>query len=193
LIHARAIYRQLHPCCISQDKTTSCFTYTLFSFSNTWFSGFRKRYRIKMRCKTKQAQKPLEDFRDKIVAWLQFNRRNTIKNIDSDCGILRSIDTPLVGRFKLLEIANIDQTPIGFEFLSGRTYDFKGAKTVWVKEQRSSWDQQQATLQVCVFADGKKRCQPLLIYHGDPIGNSRCHAEEKLYDKRVCVAFNKTA
>jgi len=46
---------------------------------------------------------------------------------------------------------------------------------------------------VCVFADGIKRCQPLLIYHGDPIGNSRCHAEEKLYDKRVCVAFNKTA
>ena len=83
-----------------------------------------------MRCKTKQAQKPPEDFRDKIVAWLQFNRRNTIKNIDSNCGLPRSIDTPLVGRFKLSEIANMDQTPIGFEFLSGRTYDFKGAKTV---------------------------------------------------------------
>jgi hypothetical protein len=146
-----------------------------------------------MRCKTKQAQKPLEDFRDKIVAWPQFNRRNTIKNIDSDCGILRSIDTPLVGRFKLSEIANMDQTPISFEFLSSRTYDFKGVKTVWVKEQRSGWDRRQATLQVCVFADGIKRCQPLLIYHGDPIGDSRRRAEEKLYDKRVCVAFNKTA
>ena len=146
-----------------------------------------------MRCKTKQAQKPPEDFRDKIVAWLQFNRRNTIKNIDSNCGLPRSIDTPLVGRFKLSEIANMDQTPIGFEFLSGRTYDFKGAKTVWVKEQRSGWDRRQATLQVCVFADGNKRCQPLLIYYGDPVGDSRRRAEEKLYDKRVCVAFNKTA
>ena len=59
---------------------------------------------------------------------------------------MRSLATPLVGRFKLLEIANIDQTPIAFEFLSGCTYNFKGAKTVWIKEQRSSWDQRQATL-----------------------------------------------
>jgi hypothetical protein len=146
-----------------------------------------------MRCRTKQAQKPPEDFCDNIVAWLQFNRRNIIKNIDSDCGILRSIDTPLVGRFKLPEIANMDQISIGFEFLSSRIYDFKSAKTVWVKEQRSGWDRRQATLQVCIFADGIKRCQPLLIYHGDLIGNSRRRVEEKLYDKRVRVAFNKTA
>ena len=146
-----------------------------------------------MRCKTKQVQKSPADFHNKIVAWLQFNRRNTIKNIDSDCGLPRSIDTPLVGRFKLSEIANMNQMPIGFEFLSNRTYDFKGAKTVWLKEQRSGWDQRQATLQVCVFANGIKRCQPLLIYHGDPIGDSRCSVEEKLYNKRVCVAFNQTA
>ena len=55
-------------------------------------------------------------------------------------GIPRSLSIPLVGRFKLLEIANMDQTPIAFEFLSGRTYDFKGSKTIWVKEQRSGWD-----------------------------------------------------
>jgi hypothetical protein len=83
-----------------------------------------------MRCKTKQAQKPLEDFREKIEAWLQFNRRNTIINPDSDCGIVRSLAVPLVGWFKLLEIGNMDQTPIAFEFLSGRTYELKGAKTV---------------------------------------------------------------
>jgi hypothetical protein len=64
---------------------------------------------------------------------------------------------------------------------------------MWVKEQQSGWDQQQATLQVYVFADGIKRCQPLLIYHGDSIGDSCYRVEEKLYDKRVYVAFNKTA
>jgi hypothetical protein len=53
---------------------------------------------------------------------------------------------PMVGRFKLSEIANIDQTPIAFEFLSGRTYDFKGALEVWIKEQRSGWDRRQATI-----------------------------------------------
>jgi hypothetical protein len=87
----------------------------------------------------------------------------------------------------------MDQTPIAYEFLSGRTYDFKGAKTIWVKEQRSGWDQRQATLQVCVFADGIMRCKPLLIFHGDPDGDSRCCKEVKLYNPSVCVAFNKTA
>jgi hypothetical protein len=53
-----------------------------------------------------------------------------------------------------------------FDFLSTRTYNEKGAKTVWLKESRSSWDKQQCTLQVCVSADRVPRCQPLLIFHG---------------------------
>ena len=91
----------------------------------------------------------------------------------SNIGIPHSLSIPLVGRFKLSEIANIDQTPIAFEFLSGRTYDFKGSKTIWVKEQRSGWDRRQATLQVCVYADGVMRCKPLLIFHRDPVGDKR--------------------
>ena len=83
-----------------------------------------------MRCKTKQAQKPPADFYEKIEAWLQFNHQNTIINPDSDCGISHSLVVLLVGRFKLLEIANIDQTPIAYEFLSSCTYDLKGAKTI---------------------------------------------------------------
>jgi hypothetical protein len=37
------------------------------------------------------------------------------------------------------------------------------------------------------------RCKLLLIFHEDPIGDKRRRVEEKLYDKRVEVAFNKTA
>jgi hypothetical protein len=37
------------------------------------------------------------------------------------------------------------------------------------------------------------RVRPLLIFHGNPSGDSRRRAEEKLYDKRVCVVFNETA
>lgn len=193
LVHARAIYRRLYPHRISQDEETGRFEYNLFSFSGTWFQGFKTRYRIVLRCKTKQAQKPPEDFREKIENWLKFNRRNTIINPNSDCGISCLLETPLVGRFKLSEIANMDQTPIAFEFLSGRTYDLKGTKSVWIKEQRSGWDRRQATLQVVVYADGINRCKPLLIFHGDPIGDSRRRTEVKLYDPRVRVAFNKTA
>lgn len=55
----------------------------------------------------------------------------------SDCGTMPGPKVPLVGRIKLSQIVNIDQTPIAFEFFSGRTYDFKGALTIWIKEQRS--------------------------------------------------------
>jgi hypothetical protein len=54
----------------------------------------------------------------------------------------------------------MDQTPIAFEFLSERTYTEKGAKTIWIKEQCSSWDRQQAILQVYVYADRIRRCKP---------------------------------
>jgi hypothetical protein len=44
LVYAKAIYRCLHPCRISQDEVTSCFEYNLFSFSGSWFSSFKDRY-----------------------------------------------------------------------------------------------------------------------------------------------------
>jgi hypothetical protein len=96
-VYAKAIYRLLYPLCISQDEVTGCFEYNLFSFSKSWFNGFKKRYQVSMQCKTKQAQKPPADFYEKIEAWLQFNRQNTITNPDSDCGISHSPAVPLVG------------------------------------------------------------------------------------------------
>ena len=54
--------------------------------------------------------------------------------LNSDCGIPHGLDIPTVGRFKLSEIANMDQTPIAFEFFSSCTYDYKGVKIVWIKE-----------------------------------------------------------
>jgi hypothetical protein len=191
--NGRKIYREMYPRRCAQDEDTGRWSYAYFRFSNGWFQKFRKRYHIAIRSKTKQAQKPPEDFREKILAWLRFNRRQTVINPSSDCGVPRDISVPVVGRFKLSEIANMDQTPIAFEFLQGCTYDTKGVKTVWIKEQRSGWDRRQATLQVCVYADGIQRCRPLLIFHGHPVGDSRRRAEEKLYDKGVAVAFNDTA
>jgi hypothetical protein len=47
-----------------------------------------------------------------------------------------------------------------------------------------------------VFAIGlynRLGLKSLLIFHGDPIRDSYQQAEEKLYDPRVRVAFNKTA
>jgi hypothetical protein len=151
-------------------------------FSNGWLVGFPKRKNLSLRQPTKRAQVVPEDYKEKIISWLQFNRRAQDKV-----------------NFELSEIANMDQTPISFEFLDNKTYDTKGTKTVFVKQTGSGWDRRQATLQILVHADGIQRCRPLLIFHGKnqdhrqkPV-SSNLKKEYKLYDSRVEVMFNPKA
>lgn len=89
--------------------------------------------------------------------------------------------------FKLSEISNMDQTPIAFEFLDQKTYNSKGAKTIWVRSARSGWEKRQATLQIVLHADGIQRCKPLLIFKatGDKtrkLVGKKIYAKWKLYN-----------
>ena len=120
-----------------------------------------------------------------IVKWFQFNRRNS---------------QPLPGqipqwggsRYKLYHIGNMDQTPIPYEFLDGAVYDFKGAKTVWIKQSRSGWEKRCATLMIYVSADGLKHCRPLLIFKGQG-KHANIKREMKKYHRDVVVQWNKKA
>jgi hypothetical protein len=113
---------------------------------------------------------------------------------DSDCGIPRGLAVKTVERFKLSEIANIDQTPLCFEFNNRRTYAKKGSQTVWVKEQRSGWNKRQATLELTVHADGFPHTPPLLMFKGKEINNSKARKEEMArYPKGIAVIFNPKA
>ena len=78
--------------------------------------------------KTKRAHKSPDLLLSVIQSWLQFNRRNTVIKEGSDCGIPRGPDVKTVGRFKLSKIANMDQTPLPFEFNEGKTYAKTGLK-----------------------------------------------------------------
>ena len=64
----------------------------------------------------------------------------TIIEGKSIVGIPRSPDMPVVGRIKLSEICNIDQSPLLFEYLKGYIYAKKGDKTVRLKEGRGGYD-----------------------------------------------------
>jgi hypothetical protein len=75
----------------------------------------------------------LKDYYDKVQSWLQYNRQQTViqKDGSSFQGLPCGLDVLVVGRFKLSEIGNMDQTLLAFDFLSSRTYDSKGVKTIF--------------------------------------------------------------
>jgi len=81
----------------------------IFSFSNWWFRGFLGRHQISLRSITKTAQKLLEDYRTLVINWLRFNRRNLQPRAASFWEVF--LQHP-VGRYKLSNICNLDETHI---------------------------------------------------------------------------------
>jgi len=156
-----------------------------FRFSRGWFTRFLTRWGISLRAMTNKAQQIPENSRRLIINWLQFNRRNSQLRLGD-----YSYD---IGRYALSHIVNMDQTPLPFEYLSGKTYALKGDKTIWAKSLRSGWDKRQATLVLTVFADGIGRVKPLIIFKGTDklqLQETYYGEERKQYDPRVVVWFN---
>ena len=83
-----------------------------FKFSDGWFTGFKKRYRISLRRPTNTAQNPPAD---KQAAIEEFHKM--IRSIQ----IAGDGDGPQEERFGHHQLGNVDQTPTAFFFLS-RTY-----------------------------------------------------------------------
>ncbi|TGO08720.1 hypothetical protein BPAE_1222g00010 [Botrytis paeoniae] len=193
--HAKEIYRKLYPSkVLRSEESPSRWIYLDFKFSNCWFTAFLRRHRISLRCRTKRAQKAPGELREVIQKWCQFTRRNTIRHSDSIAGSSKneSIQNPRIGRFLLSNIANMDQTPLAFEFGSSeRTYDHAGNNTVFLKGSKGGWEKRQATLQIMVSADGISRCKPLIMFQGkEGVGSSTRKAEFKKYHSGVDVIFN---
>jgi len=103
-------------------------TPSTFKFSDNWFNGFKKRYRISFRVVTNKAQNVPADKVDKIRSFHHFIRRNSA----------RGVQIGPLGRWAKKDIANMDQTPLEFDFnLKGKTYEDTGSKTVWCKSTGS--------------------------------------------------------
>lgn len=158
-------------------------SYGGFKFSNSWFRGFQKRQRISLRKRTNQAQKEPEHYQPVIQSFHQF-----IRKVAEPKDYEKLED---VGRFKLANIANMDQTPMPFEIGTSATYNEVGARTVWVKSLGSGLDKRQATVQLTVHADGEPQTLPMVIFRGKGLRISS--TERKLWDKRVVVKFQPKA
>ena len=122
-----------------------------------------------------------------VTDFLCFNRRNSqLRDGGEDLiqGVL------IVSRFLLSNILNMDQIPLPWEYLEGKTYELKGKRTVWVKSKKSGWhttgddpaynlcrwsSQSKAAL---IFAASKSAARRQVALHYDPL---------------VVVEFNKKA
>ena len=152
-----------------------------FKFSDSWFDGFKRRYKLSLRRPTHRAQVvPLS----KAELVQSFHR--TIRK-EAKIGV----QLGTLGRFILNCVANVDQIPLPFTFTNRSTYESKGASTVWVQGGNSGLDKRQCTVQLTIFADEIPRVKPLVIFRGT---GKRITFQEKLkYDKRVSVCFQENA
>jgi len=68
-----------------------------------------------------------------ILTWICFNRRNSQPILNPFLDLILSSPNSY-GKFHLSNIANRNETALPMEYLSGRTYNSTGAKTVGLKE-----------------------------------------------------------
>ena len=80
----------------------------------------------------------------------------------------------------------MDQTPLPDD---GKTYDIAGSKEVWSASAASGLDKRQCTGQLTVFADGKQRVRPTIIFQGQ--GKRISKTERDGWDKSVCSMFHE--
>lgn len=135
----------------------------IFCFSSGWFHSFLSRHNITLRFTTNKARKFPKHYQQLIINWLELNRWHSQPR---STPFLAMVIPQAVGRYQLCNICNLDKTPMSFEYLGGRTYNKRGSKTVWAKTTKSSWDKQQATLVLCIFADDVPRIPPVTLFHG---------------------------
>ena len=157
-----------------------------FHFSDGWFDGFKQRHRISFRRYTNVSQRPTSDKESAV--------RSFHKNIRHIA--LQGEQTGKVEKFGLHQVANVDQTPLPFYFTGGPTYTDTGDKTVWVRGGGSGLEKQQCTAQITLFADGKARVKPLLIFRGkgkrisfrEKVSHIACNYQTLNFNTRCCLS-----
>ena len=158
-----------------------------FKGSSNWFQRFKRRHNIVLRRRTNKKKVCADDGRDTILKF----HRGLRKSLNTKRRRKKSSEVdPKYGRWAPKNRYNVVQVPLPFVNERGTTYDTLGAKQVWVSQPSSGLDKRQATLQLCIRADGEKNVKPALIFRGK---GRVAMAEKGKYDKRVDVYFQQNA
>ena len=117
---------------------------TGFQASNNWCSRFLARNNLALRQKTKIAQKLPGDLEEKIVDFHRFVLNSRKK-----------------GNYELVNIGNMDETPVWFDMPSARTVTTRGEKTVTIST--TGHEKSRFTVVLSCLADGTK-LKPMVIF-----------------------------
>ena len=120
---------------------------------------------------------------------VQFHR-DLREDVKSRRRRLHSTQEVKYGRWTPKNRYNIDQVPLPFVVDQEKTYDVTGNKQVWVSQPSSGLDKRQATLQLCIGAEGDQHVKPAIVFRGK--GNVSS-AEKTQYDQDVDVFFQTSA
>ena len=172
-----------------KEKVEACYgkeAAQKFKASENWFQRFKKRNNIAFRRRLNKKKNPASDgketvqrFHRNLRASLKTTRRR--KNARLDCKY---------GRWLPQNRYNVDQVPLSFVIDQDKTYEVKGSEQVWVSQPSSGLDKRQATLQLCIRAEGQQNVKSAIVFRGK--GN--VSTEEKAqYDEGVDVYFQSCA
>lgn len=171
------------------EKIESCYgkdEAAKFRGSDNWFQRFKKRNKIafrrtsnKKKCSANDGRETIQLFHRNLRQAIKTKRRRSDEIIDAKHG-----------RWLPTNRYNVDQVPLPFVVDQEKTYEIQGSRQVWVSQPSSGLDKRQATLQLCIRAEGEQNVKPAIVFRGK--GN--VSKEEKVqYDKGVDVYFQKSA
>lgn len=158
-----------------------------FKASDNWFQRFKKRHNIAFRRRSNKKKSSANDGRERIQRFHRNLRKSlkTTRRRDEHAEL-----DGKYGRWLPQNRYNIDQVPLPFVIDQDKTYETKGSEQVWVSQPSSGLDKRQATLQLCIRAEGEQNVKPAIVFRGK--GNVK--ADEKAeYDKGVDVYFQTCA
>ena len=133
-----------------------------FKASDNWFQRFKTRHKISFRQRSNKKKNYADDTRETNQLFHQ-NLRKAVKSKRRRNG---SATDAKYGRWLPRNRYNIDQVPLPFVIDQNKTCGFTGNKQVWVSQPSTGLDKRQATLQLCIRAEGEQNVKPALVFRG---------------------------
>jgi hypothetical protein len=130
-----------------------------FMGSNGWLWRFQRKYRISNHRRTNKKTAPLKERLPRIQNFHRWLIKDLQHSAPQRC--------EKYGRFPPALVFHMDQHPLPFVLDCNATLDCIGSQSVHIKQPKGSGlDKRQATLQLCIRAEGEQLVNPAIIFRG---------------------------